>query len=126
VERKSTLRKLLSSSAFLVLNINLAKALGINEALLIHFLIYKEEYWEQQNKLNDGGFYCTHEDIKDKTTLSSFQQRKALSNLTKLGILEIKFKGLPAKNYFYLNHDKINKLFTEELQINDERSEHQL
>jgi len=114
-----TLRKLLSSKAWLQFNIYLARAIGINEAILLAFLIYKEEYWEEKGKLKswekngetfEGFFFCLQEDIEEQTTLSPFQQSKALNNLKEKGFVKVIRKDVPPKNFFRLDDELYNKI----------------
>src|SRR4030042_1031524 len=117
---KFYLRKLLSSSAWIQFNVHLARMLGINEALIISFLIYKEEHleengnlenWEQDGERFDSFFPCSQKEIEERTTLSSFQQSKALGSLEEKDLIKICRKGAPPRNFFRLNGDGINELF---------------
>ena len=100
------MKNLLSSTAFLVLNKQLAKQIGLKESVLLADLISKEEYF-LANGMTDGWFFNTEDNIAQDTTLSPSQQRKCIKNLVKLNIIEVKRKGVPAKRYFKINEEQV-------------------
>ena len=102
------MKHLLSSSAFLVVNKQLAKVIGLKETVLLADLISKEEYFID-NGMTDGWFFNTEKNIEQDTTLTSFQQRKCLKSLKKYGIIETKRIGIPAKQHFKINEQVVIK-----------------
>jgi len=62
----------------------------------------------------DGFFFVTVEDLQYSTTLSKYQQSKAISKLEKLGLIKQQNRGVPPKRYFKLIFD--NELLTKYLQ----------
>ena len=102
------MKHLLSSTAFLVLNKELARQVGLKEAVLLADLISKEEYFIA-NGMTDGWFFNTEANIEADTTLTPFQQRKCLKSLRKYGIIETKRKGVPAKQFFKINEQLVVK-----------------
>jgi len=108
------MKHLLSSSAFLIVNKQLAKQVGLKGAILLADLISKEEYFIA-NGMTDGWFFNTEANIERDTTLTSYQQRKVLKTLKKYQIIETKRKGIPAKQYFKINEaNLLNILSCEE------------
>jgi len=108
------MKHLLSSSAFLIVNKQLAKQVGLKGAVLLADLISKEEYFIA-NGMTDGWFFNTEANIERDTTLTSYQQRKVLKTLKKYEIIETKRKGIPAKQYFKINEaNLLNILSCEE------------
>jgi hypothetical protein len=108
------MKHLLSSSAFLIVNKQLAKQVGLKGAVLLADLISKEEYFIA-NGVTDGWFFNTEANIERDTTLTSYQQRKVLKTLKKYEIIETKRKGIPAKQYFKINEaNLLNILSCEE------------
>ena len=108
------MKRLLSSSAFLIVNKQLAKQVGLKGAVLLADLISKEEYFIA-NGMTDGWFFNTEANIERDTTLTSYQQRKVLKTLKKYEIIETKRKGIPAKQYFKINEaNLLNILSCEE------------
>jgi len=100
------MKHLLSSSAFIILNKNLARKLGLYEAILLADLISKEEYFIA-NGMTDNWFFNTESNIEKDTTLNAYHQRKCLINLKKLNIIETKRLGIPAKQYFKINQEQV-------------------
>lgn len=105
------MKHLLSSSAFLVVNKELAKQIGLNETVLLADLISKEQYFIDNNQLNEGWFFNTAKNIQADTTLTSHQQRKAIKNLKSLGIIETQLIGIPAKQHFKIIENKLLSYF---------------
>ena len=100
------MKHLLSSSAFLVLNKELARRVGLKEAVLLADLISKEEYFIV-NGMIDGWFFNTEANIEKDTTLNSYHQRKCLKVLKDKGLIEVKRKGIPAKQYFKIKEGQV-------------------
>jgi len=104
------MKHLLSSSAFLIVNKQLAKQVGLKGAVLLADLISKEEYFIA-NGMTDGWFFNTAKNIEDDTCLTSHQQRKAIKRLKDLGIIETKVVGIPAKQHFKIIENKLLSYF---------------
>jgi hypothetical protein len=104
------MKHLLSSSAFLIVNKQLAKQVGLKGAVLLADLISKEEYFIA-NGMTDGWFFNTAKNIEDDTCLTSHQQRKAIKSLKELGIIETKVVGIPAKQHFKIIENKLLSYF---------------
>ena len=100
------MKNLLSSSAFLIVNKQLAKQVGLKGAVLLADLISKEEYFIA-NGMTDGWFFNTAKNIEEDTCLTSHQQRKAIKSLKDLGIIETKVVGIPAKQHFKIIENKL-------------------
>ena len=61
---------LIASNNYIVVNKQLARAFGLEEAVILGELASEMEYWQQRGELKDGYFYSTIENVKDSTTLS--------------------------------------------------------
>lgn len=100
------LRKLLMSSGSLVINKQLAHALGLEAAIMYSELLSKIDYFDERGELTeDREFFNTIEDMEKDTTLSEYQQKKAIKILQDLNLIRVKVKGLPARRYFWINED---------------------
>jgi hypothetical protein len=104
------MKHLLSSTAFLIVNKELAKQVGLKAAVLLADLISKEEYFISKG-MTDGWFFNTAKNIEDDTSLTPHQQRKAIKNLKDLGIIETKVVGIPAKQHFKIIENKLLSYF---------------
>ena len=134
----SAIAKLLSTDGFIQVNKTLIKKVGLHEAILIGELCAEYNYWDGQGKLEDGYFYSTRDNIEDNTGLSEHYQRKAFSHLQELSIISIEKRGLPAKNYYKIDFDKLLSIVetsscqrcrqqeTESIEINNNKQEKQV
>ena len=103
------MKHLLSSTAFIILNKELARQVGLKEAILLADLISKEEYFISKG-MTDGWFFNTESNIEADTTLNPYHQRKCIKNLKKHQIIETKRKGIPAKQYFKINEFQVMQI----------------
>lgn len=101
-----TLKQLLMSSSYFVLNKQIVKAIGIEAGFLLTTLIEASDGLSNE----DGWFYKTAPSLEEETGLSNHKQSKIIDELTKLGILEQENKGMPMKRYFKINFNKIEEL----------------
>jgi hypothetical protein len=102
------MKHLLSSTAFIVLNKELARQIGLKAAILLADLISKEEYFIS-NGMTDGWFFNTEANIQADTTLTPYQQRKSIKELKKHQLIEVKRMGIPAKQFFKINEELVVK-----------------
>ena len=109
---KTLIRDLLKSTGYLQVNKKLVKKVGLYEAILVADLVSKEEYFENRGELKDDYFYNTQENIQQDTQLSPFQQREAIKNLKKSGVIIVKKVGIPAKYHFRINYDKLQDILS--------------
>ena len=119
------MNELLSSTAFLVVNKTLAKNIGLKETVLLADLISKEEYFIN-NGMTSGWFFNTEANIQKDTTLTPYQQRKAIKTLKEHNIIETKRMGVPAKQHFKINEEQVvkflnNKLLSKSTTINNNK-----
>ena len=104
--------QLLASNSYITLNKKLMKAVGIEEAIIFGELCGNYEYRAARGELDeDESFYCTVEDLEDKTTFSEYKQRKAFKKLESLGLIRTKLKGVPPKRYIQISEQQILNLF---------------
>lgn len=109
----SILMSILSNDGYIILNKYVMKALGLHEAILLGELCSEYIYWYKEEKLQDGFFYSTRENIEKETTLSPFQQRQALKKLTEIGLVEILEKDMPKKTYYKVDEEKVYRFLLE-------------
>ena len=107
--------ELLSNTGYIMVNKTLIKRIGLHEALMLGELCSEYSYWKSTGKLDEEGyFFSTRENIEENIGLSSFQQRKAMTTLKELGIIEEIAKGLPAKNYYRIIESRIAEIMDAE------------
>lgn len=111
---------LLRSDGSIVVNKKLAKEIGLNEAIIYSELVSLYKYWTDREGLTEEGFFfCTYENLEKNTTIKEKTASRTISKLEKLGLVEKKRMGLPAKTYYKITngiydllkdiHEKNNK-----------------
>ena len=99
---------LLSSSNYIILNKDLARVLGLHEAIILGELCSEYNYWESINKLEKGGyFYSTRKNIEKQTLINEHYQKLAFKNLEQKGVIKSKKMGIPCKKYYTIIEDKV-------------------
>lgn len=93
----------LAAGNYIAVNRSLIRVFGLEGAVLIGELASEAKYWNDRDKLEDGWFFSTIENVEEATGLSGYQQRKALSELTKAGVVETTQKGIPKKRYIRIH-----------------------
>ncbi len=97
---------LLRNAGFVIYNRNLARNIGVNEAILYSELLSRWNYFKERGQLTeDGFFFNTVKDLEEGTALSEYQQRRALNSLKEKGLIEMEVRGMPAKRYFRIVED---------------------
>lgn len=103
---RNSIKQLLMSSNYFILNKQLVKSLGIETAFLLSALVEADDQLADE----EGWFYQTSKTIEDITGLSNYKQSLGIEKLIDLGILEQINKGIPMKRYFKISYEKIQKL----------------
>ena len=102
-----TIDILRSNGGSVIVNKNLARSIGMDAAIMYSELVSKFHYFAEKGQLTDDGyFFNTVENMKVDTTLTDYQQRKALVKLVKLGLVQQVNRGTPQKRYFRLDCDE--------------------
>ena len=100
--------KFLAADGFLTVNKHLAKIVGLDAAVLMAELASTYNYYESTDQLTDDGmFFETVERIEENTTLTKYQQAKAIKTLVDAGVLETCKMGIPAKRYFKIDENAL-------------------
>lgn len=97
------LTKILSKDAYIVVNKEVIRKVGIDAAMLLSELCREYDYYNSVNKLNDGYFYSTIENILNNIGIKSKKQREIIETLKMIGVISTKLEGLPAKRHFKIN-----------------------
>jgi hypothetical protein len=88
-ERLDNIRAvILSEGGYIPLNKELARTIGLHEAIIYAELVNKCIWYTENNRLNEfDEFYCTVDELEHDTTIAKRGQAKALEHLEKLGLL---------------------------------------
>ena len=103
---------LLSTDGYIMCNKTLIKLYGSDCAILIGELCAEYNYYKITGELIDDSFYSTQENIESNTGINAYYQRKAFKVLQDEGIISVVKKGIPAKNYYTINTEKLAEIFT--------------
>lgn len=90
-EDQELIRGILGRNKFLMLNLNLVKALRPDGACYLTFLLDKAEYLLSIGEINtlNEGFWCFRREIENKIGLNAYYQRKIEDHLTSAGLISI-------------------------------------
>lgn len=109
------INEILENNSYRIYNYELAKKVGIHEAILLSDLVFRYALFNKNGDLTpDGFFYVTVLDMFNTTALTKRNQATSIKHLTDFGLLEYKLIGLPAKRYFKLNQEGLFALFSKE------------
>ena len=104
--------QLFGNDAFISVNKHLAKQIGLVEACFFGELISKYKHYKGQNQLIDNKwFYVTIKSIEESIGLKEDWQESVIKKLVKIGLIEKKRMGLPAKRYFSINVQKLMDIY---------------
>lgn len=110
---RKIIQNILSINSFWVINKKLTIELGFEASLMLSDLISKHAYFTEREMIDEeGGFYNSRENIEQDTGLTSYQQRNTCNILIRRGLLKILRKDNPARNYYYINYENINKILS--------------
>lgn len=97
--------KLLASSNFITVNKTLAQKLSLEAAILYGDLASSQIYFGEGE-----WFFRTRETIEQETTISRDRQIRQMKLLLNHGIIKEKFCGVPAKKYYLIDEECMEKL----------------
>lgn len=104
---------LLSTDGYIMCNKTIIKLYGANCAILIGELCAEYNYYKTREELTPtGSFYSTQANIEANTGLNEYTQRKALKILKDEDIIRVTKQGVPAKNYYWINENKLLNIFS--------------
>jgi hypothetical protein len=104
--------QLVSNDQFFTLYKPLLRACGkagrLDAAIFLTNIVDKLRYFASNDMLDeDGGFFLTHECQTDELGVSEKVLRRLKKFWTSNGVLSTKFKGAPAKEFYYIDPDAL-------------------
>ena len=91
----------LDSNSFLAINKRMIECFGLDAAAFLADLISKNKYFKSVGKITEDGYFFNTQDNRQKDTgLTPFQQRKAITTLKELEIINTCQRDMPSKLYF--------------------------
>jgi len=112
---KSFALEILSSESYLVVNKKLIKQFGPDTAIFISNLIDKYKYFQDKQILVEDGFYITHKKLIEEYGFTDRGIRNCKTTLKSKGIIETKLIGIPPKEYYYIDWEKLVQIMNIEL-----------
>jgi len=111
-------KHILSQTAFTLSNNTVLEYIGNYKANALYTYLVDKHYYFSTNKMityidNKAYFFNVTEDIQNHTILTSTDIRNAITLLSKLGMIETKLKGIPAKRYFCIIFSKLDDIFSQ-------------
>ena len=111
IDYRVELLKTFKDDAYWLVNKHLASHLGLVPTILLSELISKENYHYQKNELIENKyFYHKSETIEDNLFITSDKRRSCVEILKNSGTISVITKGMPAKHYYSVNHQRIIEL----------------
>jgi hypothetical protein len=110
---KSNHKALLNEGGYAKLNYNLEPKVGTDAAAYLGRLIDLLDYWTDKCRLEDGMFYLTYNQMREKLSMSDHRQREARKTLEKYGLIETenrKTKDKQNRRYFQINLNKVREM----------------
>lgn len=105
---------LLSADAYWSVNKKLARFVGIEVAVFTSELLYKYKYWRERGQLDaDGGFFFTADDIMSLFHVGHKTAARFTKQVQEAAIVDVKKRGVPAKNYWYIQFQVIYKIISQ-------------
>ena len=98
--------ELLRSDGSIVVNKNLARNIGLEEAIVYSEILSRYFYFKNRGEMEGEWFYYKVEKMVEQTTINIKKQRKCITKLVELGLIDSKVRGVPAKRYFKVNEDE--------------------
>jgi len=95
------------SKSFYSVNKKLVQKFGWEMAGFISNLIDKYNYFYTRGMLEDGAFFQTHANQSEQTSVTEWTIRKHKNKLKEMGILDTYMKGLPSKEFYKLDIQKL-------------------
>ena len=115
IDYRKELLKTFKDDAYWLLNKHLASHLGLIPTILLSELISKENYHFMKNELIEYKyFYHKSEVIEDNLFITSDKRRSSVEILKNSGTISVVTKGMPAKHYYAINHQRIIELMSME------------
>ena len=89
----------------------IGRTIGIELAVMLSELVYKYRYWQARRQLdNMGGFFMSSQDLQDVLGIAEGAVKRMTRQIQESGVVKVKKRGVPAKNYWYIQWDKVGAL----------------
>lgn len=104
---------MLTQDSFLILNKKIISTLGLELATFVTFLVDKQKYYRDNDKLDtEGYFYITNSDLVLYTGIKASRINVLKIEALNKNLLLIKKAGIPLKTYYKVDLDKIRSIIS--------------
>lgn len=107
--KKQLLSKTLGKHAYWTLNKELVKTIGLEATLILQHII------DLQAAFNKDEIFQSQSEMADELGISEYAVKNRVPELVKLGLVNVIRKGVPCKNYYSTNDDKILNILVNQL-----------
>lgn len=107
--KKQLLSKTLGKHAYWTINKQLVKSIGLEATLILQHII------DLQSVFNKDEIFQSQSEMADELGISEYAIKNKIPELVKLGLLNVVRKGVPCKNYYTTNDDKIMDILVNQL-----------
>jgi len=115
IDYRKELLKTFKDDAYWLVNKHLASHLGLVPTILLSELISKENYHYTKSELiEEKYFYHKSEVIEENLFISADKRRSSIEILKNSETISVMTKGMPAKHYYSINHQRIIELMSME------------
>ena len=95
-------------TTYTIVNHDFVKKFDLVTAYWLCELMSWMQYLRKKNKINeDEWFYYDQSHIEKKIGISSQRQNRIIKKLKSIGIMDVKRKGVPPRNYYQINYEKL-------------------
>ena len=109
--KQSDHKKITAGDSFLLMDKAFLKHFGPDTSCFLSILIEWRNHLIDIKKIpKDGYFYLEQSRIEDNTCMSAFVQRKNINLFVDLGFLIVERKGIPRKNWYFVDDSKYDHL----------------
>lgn len=110
------LKMIVAHGNYWVVNWEIVQHFGrFDDAIILAYLCSQQKYHSVYNydylEKHEGMFYCTAQTMREQTTIEPRRQRDAINNLIDMGLIEMKYKGIPKKRHFKVNMEGMLDFF---------------
>ena len=107
--KKKLLSKTLGKHAYWTINKQLVKTIGLEATLILQHIIDLQSVFEKDE------IFQSQPDMAEELGISEYAVKNKIPELVKLGLLNVVRKGVPCKNYYSTNDEKIIEILVNQL-----------
>jgi hypothetical protein len=111
MKRNSLIKQLMSQGSYTIVNKPLMKKIGLDCTYMFQYLL------DLQDNCFEGEFFQQQERIAEEFGWTVYKVQTVIKQLVGYGLMNVVKKGLPAKNYYSINHEQVVVILNDLTQI---------